>query len=129
MSEPSLADFNHVNDKITEVKVSVARVESTTEDSNKRLAEVQTELKHAVKNWTMTSNLVAMQGEKLKAHDGRLDHLAETKADKEDLEEIRKDVEAGKKAVFDMVKKVGLWAGAIAFAYIINKLQISLPKL
>nr|WP_042675306.1 hypothetical protein [Methylobacterium sp. B34] len=129
MSDQIGLNLNHVQDKITRVEVSMARVEVTTEDSNKRLTEVQTEVKHAVKNMAAVSQAVTMIGEKVRIHEDKIDKLEKGKADAEDLNSLRDQVEAGKKHLMSWAGRVALWVGGAIMAYVISKLGITIPHL
>lgn len=96
-------EINDIRDDVVETKVTVARIEQTANDSNRRLETIE----HSIKNLRQVAEMVAIHTIKIKQLEGDIEEIKDKMVDQKTYEVLSKKIETYEKRVVGLVVALG----------------------
>lgn len=121
------SELGKLNEDLGGVKVSVARIEESTKESNRRLERIENEISHDLKNIRQAMALLPGMKEKIDANASEIADLKATKADADDLEALKKRVDVMEEKVHQIIWRTLSFLGLGFATYVAQKLGIAIP--
>lgn len=111
-------EINDIREDVVETKIIITRIETTANDSNRRLEAIE----HAIKNLRQVAEMVAIHNIQIKQIQEDLEELKSSKVDSKTHEALSKKIEGYEKRAIGFIVAIG---GPL-FAFIGSKIGIDL---
>ncbi|TNC10831.1 hypothetical protein FF100_22025 [Methylobacterium terricola] len=122
-------ELREMNAELGDVKISVARIEESTKESNRRLESIENEIKHDLKTIRMAMQAIPMLKDKIDGNTAEIAALKTSKADADDLAALKKRVDVMEEKVQQIIWRTLSAVGVAVLTYVAQKLGITIPGL